>query len=516
MRRLAAALAVVSAVSLTACQTVSASTVTSLSDDGLNVVASTSIIADVVSHVAGDAAQVSALMPPGVDPHTYEPRLHATRDIAYADAVFTNGLLLEPQSLTRTIETTARPGIPVVKVAEDAQRYGFNPIPLVEDASLDTVWLGLKVATHGDLPATSVTDFRLLDASGPGEASAFVLGTFGTPEVIFNTRDGVDAADSTTLPIDAHTHVSWAFSKPGVYELKFGAQLRDSVDATEVREETTATISVAVGVEPEKVAPGKRVVDHGHVDIATLIEPEASTMVLRGDEPPDLDPREAVIAVPNTTLQPIPPERSFRFLGNPGDETYLLPQAVLGRHVHGELDPHIWHDVASMKAVVNVVRDTLSSADPARAEVFAANARAYQQQLDEADAQMRAAVESVPPQNRNLVTTHHGYSYLGRAYGMRIAGFVTPNPSVQASPRDLMALQRTLENLAVPAVFLEPELAGRSNELTETAAHMGVDVCMIRGDSLDPPGSGPATTYVDLIRANAEQIRTCLSERKDS
>ena len=43
-----------------------------------------------------------------------------------------------------------------------------------------------------------------------------------------------------------------------------------------------------------------------------------------------------------------------------------------------------------------------------------------------------------------------------------------------------MALTRTLENLDVPAVFLEPELAGKSNELTETAKTLGVRVCPIR------------------------------------
>ncbi|EEI16016.1 anchored repeat ABC transporter, substrate-binding protein [Corynebacterium lipophiloflavum] len=487
----------------------------SASSEKLQVVASTSILADVVRSVAGEAADITGLMPSGVDPHTYEPSLHATRDIAYADAVFTNGLLLEPQSLTRTVNATVRPGVPVVAVAEDAQRYGFSPIPLVEDASLDTVWLGLKVVTKGDLPLTAVADFTLTAAEGPGEASAFVLGIFGTPEVLFNTRDGIDTGDSTTLPVDAHTHVSWAFSAPGVYTLTFSSQVRDSVASKEVRDVAQETVTVVVGVDPAQAAPGATVIEHGHVDIATVVEPPAGKIVLRGDTPPDTDLNDAVIVVPNTTLQPIPPERAFRFLGNPGDETYLLPQAVLGRHVHGELDPHIWHDVASMKAVVNVVRDTLSSADPAHADVYAANASAYQSKLNAADEQMRAAVDSVPPANRNLVTTHHGYSYLGRAYGMTIAGSVTPNPSVQASPRDLMALTRTLQNLDVPAVFLEPELVGRSNELTETAAHLGVRVCTIRGDSLDPPGTGPATTYVDMIRANAEQVGECLKDPKD-
>ena len=515
MSKYAAILAAGAVALLTACAPGSAATPGGGSEDGrLRVVASTSILSDVVKNVAGDAATVTGLMPPGVDPHTYEPRLHATRDIAYADVVFTNGLLLEPQSLTRTVETTARPGAAVVELAEQAQRYGFSPIPLVEDASLDTVWLGLKVATKGDLPPTAVADFRLTGARGPGEAAAFVLGTFGTPEVLFNTRDRVDHKDVTTLPTDAHTHVSWAFSKPGVYELDFRADVRPSVDATEVRESVERTVTVVVGNDPAQAAPGKQVIDHGHVDIATVVDGESSDIVLRGDAPPDLGTDEAVIAVPNTTLQPIPPQREFRFLGQPGQETYLLPQAVLGRHVHGELDPHLWHDVSAMKAVVQVVRDELSAADPANADAYAGNARGYLAQLDEVDEFMRAAIQSIPEENRNLVTTHHGYSYLGRAYGMKIAGFVTPNPSVQASPRDLMALTRTLENLDVPAVFLEPELAGKSNELTETAKTLGVRVCPIRGDSLDPEGSGEARSYVEFMRANGASLSECLKGKE--
>lgn len=517
---------VAAAAALTACTTGQAHT---LDDAHLRLVASTSILADVVQNVAGDDAQVTALMPAGTDPHTYEPGLHATRDIAYADAVFTNGLLLEPQSVERTIEATAPDRAPVVAVAEEAQRYGFDPVPLVEDASLDTVWLGLKVAADdGDgeaRPATTVVDLALSDAAGPGEVSAFVLGTFGTPEVMFDSGDGIGRDDSTTLPIDAHTHVSWGFSEPGVYTLSLTAAVRDSMDTSEVRETAAQDVTVVVGLDPAAAAPGKQVIDHGHVDIATHLDAAGSRITLRGDGPrpagrsldpvPDVDyaPDETVIAVPTTTLQPVPPQREFRFLGDPGDDTYLLPQAVLGRHVHGELDPHFWHDVTAMKAVVQVIRDELSAAAPMRADTFTRNARRYLAELDTADEYFRDQVETVPPEHRNLVTTHHGYSYLGRAYGMSIAGFVTPNPSVQPSPRDLIALTRTLDNLDVPAVFLEPELAGRSNELTETARLHGIEVCPIRGDSLDPPGAGPATTYTDMIRSNAASISECLSQK---
>ena len=59
------------------------------------------------------------------------------------------------------------------------------------------------------------------------------------------------------------------------------------------------------------------------------------------------DPATTVIEVPNKALKQVPSGRGYRFLGRPGDEVYQLPQAVLGRHVHGEIDPHLWQDVGN-------------------------------------------------------------------------------------------------------------------------------------------------------------------------
>lgn len=512
------------------------------------VVATTSILADVVAQIAGDAAEVHGLIPAGKDPHTFEPSLRAVRDIAYADAVFTNGLLLEPQALQRTIDATTAPGVPKVELAHAAARYGFEPIPLVEDVGLDTVWLGLRIADAHPVTHSTVVRMSLEAVSGPGDVAAYITGTFGTPQVVFDSRravshgraragfDGADAG-AIVLPHNAHTHVSWAFSQPGLYELTLRSEVFDS--AADERQNLNAeaasgTVFVAVGMNPQDAlakaglktaglkTPAGLVYDHGHVDITAEIGAGAR-LVLRGDKPvadatrdvttstrTDFDPATTIISVPSSTLQPVPPEPEFRFLGTPGHQTYLLPQAVLGNHVHGELDPHIWHDVASVKAVAQVVRDELSAIDPQHAAVYDANATQYLAQLDATDSYVRDLIGGIAPDNRNLVTTHHGYSYLGAAYGITIAGFVTPNPAIQASPRDVMALTRTLENLHVPAVFIEPELASRANELTETARRLGIAICPIRGDSLDPPGHGPAQSYIELMRTNAESLARCL------
>ncbi len=65
-------------------------------DDGkLRVVATTSIIGDVVSHVGGEAIELLTLMEPGQDPHSYEPTAGELTRAADAHLILVNGWDLE-------------------------------------------------------------------------------------------------------------------------------------------------------------------------------------------------------------------------------------------------------------------------------------------------------------------------------------------------------------------------------------------------------------------------------------
>lgn len=63
----------------------------------LNVVATTGMIADAARAVAGDQANVTALMGPGVDPHAYRQTRSDIVAMTRADLVLWNGLFLEAQ-----------------------------------------------------------------------------------------------------------------------------------------------------------------------------------------------------------------------------------------------------------------------------------------------------------------------------------------------------------------------------------------------------------------------------------
>jgi manganese/iron transport system substrate-binding protein len=61
----------------------------------LQVVATTTIVGDVVRNIGGDAIQLEVLLPPGSDPHSFDPTPQDVAKIAKAGLIFANGAGLE-------------------------------------------------------------------------------------------------------------------------------------------------------------------------------------------------------------------------------------------------------------------------------------------------------------------------------------------------------------------------------------------------------------------------------------
>lgn len=96
---------------------------------GPRVVATTTIVADLVRQVAGDAVEVDCLMGPGVDPHSFKATPRDADRLARADLVIASGLHLEGK-LAALLDRLARrkrvvavaeaiPKDRLIKVAED-------------------------------------------------------------------------------------------------------------------------------------------------------------------------------------------------------------------------------------------------------------------------------------------------------------------------------------------------------------------------------------------------------------
>lgn len=483
--------------------------------DGFEVVASTPIVADLVQRVAGPDASVTSLVPTGADPHSYEPPLRAVRDVAWADLAFENGLLLESGAIRHTLEANLREGVPLVSLGESAPAYGGRHIRLVEDFALSTVWLGFR--SEGLAGAWQI---RATSMEGPGLLAAFTTGTFGEASPHITSSDGFGDADAVALPANAHTHMSWAFSEAGTYTLNLTQEPHPDEELgagdpspfmTETQtvagdtgaqaQNAAATIRFAVGIEPET---GLVNLDSGHVDI-TATQQGIKLGADEGGKSVYYDPSDVVVVVPNRTLAKVP-QGNWSFIGKPGQDAWILAQAVLGEHIHGEIDPHLWHDVRNAMAYVDVIAQELAKADPENSAGYARRAEEFKQELDELDKWAAAVIASIPPQNRKLVTAHDAFGYLADRYGLEVAGFVAPNSSVEPSSRDMAILGRQLRDLHVPAVFENPASAAHQVELKTAAAGAGVRICPIYADSL----TEQTPTYVSLVEANVAALKECL------
>lgn len=130
--------------------------------DGIRVVATTTILGDVVAHIVGDAATVEVLMPAGTDPHEFRPSSRQIAAIANADLVVMNGLGLE-EGLEPALESAESDGVPVLRVAPLADPLAFDD-DHDEDGGHDHeaydphVWLDpLRVADMVDAIEASLT-----------------------------------------------------------------------------------------------------------------------------------------------------------------------------------------------------------------------------------------------------------------------------------------------------------------------------------------------------------------------
>jgi len=95
--------------------------------DRVRIVATTSILGDIVSTLAQDDAEVTVIMPPGADPHGFEPSASDGRILREADLVVANGLMLE-ENLVSVLEAVEEEGGNVFTLADL-----LDPIPFEWD-----------------------------------------------------------------------------------------------------------------------------------------------------------------------------------------------------------------------------------------------------------------------------------------------------------------------------------------------------------------------------------------------
>jgi zinc/manganese transport system substrate-binding protein len=175
---------------------------------------------------------------------------------------------------------------------------------------------------------------------------------------------------------------------------------------------------------------------------------------------------------------------------------------------HGDFDPHVWMDPSRVAAALPALADALADADPAQAEAFRARARDYADRLRALDAELNRTLDRIPPENRELVTSHDALGYLADRYELEVVATAFPatGPEAEASAAAIDEVIDAVREHRVPAVFAGEEDDPESLELV--ADETGATVV----DDLIVESLGSAATYEEMLRHDAERIASALTD----
>lgn len=168
-------------------------------------------------------------------------------------------------------------------------------------------------------------------------------------------------------------------------------------------------------------------------------------------------------------------------------------------------DPHVWMDPGLWALALGSAVDALAALDPPNGAFYHANADAYFKKLSALNTAARAAIATIPPRARALVTAHDAFGYFGRAYNIDVLAIQGVSTESEAGIRRIEMLVDTLVRRKISAVFIETTISERNvRALIEGAAARGHKVAIGGALFSDAMGAGGtyAGTYLGMFDHN--------------
>ena len=167
-------------------------------------------------------------------------------------------------------------------------------------------------------------------------------------------------------------------------------------------------------------------------------------------------------------------------------------------------DPHAWNSIPNAEVYVGNIEKALVKADPDDAATFKDNAKRYDVKLQELDAYARAQVDSIPKNERKVLTTHDALSYFGASYGVKFLSPLGFSTEKEPSAAQVANVIKQIKAEHVHAYFFEnsndPRLVKQIGD--STSARPGGELFV---EALSPP-DGPAPTYADMFKYNVDKL----------
>ncbi len=185
-------------------------------------------------------------------------------------------------------------------------------------------------------------------------------------------------------------------------------------------------------------------------------------------------------------------------------KTLVASKGIKPLQVGKETDPHAWQNPRNTMVYVQNIADSLGQLDPAGADLYQANAKAYLQELLALDLWAQEQFAPIPAAKRKVICSHDAFGYLGAYYKITFLAPQGVSTEAEPSARQVALLIRQIKHEKIKAVFVEnmanPKL------LTQLSRDAGVSVgADLYSDALSGPDK-PGATYLQMMRHNVTQL----------
>ena len=181
----------------------------------------------------------------------------------------------------------------------------------------------------------------------------------------------------------------------------------------------------------------------------------------------------------------------------------------------GHPNPHLWTSPDLAIRYADLIRAELSALDPDNADYYAENYARLEERLNDLDERIAAAVATIPPENRKLLTYHDSFPFFSSRYGFEIIGAAQPSDFSEPSAREVASLIDQVRETGVPAIFGSEVFP--SPVMEQIAKEGGAAfVDRLRDDDLPGSHGDPDHTYMGLMAANIRIMVPALGGSADA
>lgn len=170
-------------------------------------------------------------------------------------------------------------------------------------------------------------------------------------------------------------------------------------------------------------------------------------------------------------------------------------------------NPHTFIGISAAVQQVYTIADGLGALDPANADAYRANARAYAGRLRRLKAEAMARLAALPRLDLRCASVHGSYDYLLQEFGLQVALVIEPAAGMQPSAAGLQRSIEALKARRIHVLLAEEEFPAAYVETIRIETG-------VRTRFLKHLTNGPFTpeSFEQGMRHNLEQLTSAIVE----